>query len=100
MAKVFQVLNGTKALNPFDSKLLLFPKNMQKEVVKVLQPFFQFIFVFYSDQVHNMFVIMLDLRFKSLQVVEILVGRGNAIQLISKYDLKAIIPFLWYVLKP
>jgi hypothetical protein len=37
---------------------------------------------------------MLDPRFKSLQVVENLVGCGNAIQLVSKNDLKPMIPFL------
>jgi hypothetical protein len=41
-----------------------------------------------------MFAIMLDLQFKSLQVVKILVGYGNAIWHGSKYGLKAMIPFL------
>jgi len=41
-----------------------------------------------------MLVIMLDLWFKSLQVVENLVGRGNAIWLIYEFDLKAMIPLL------
>jgi len=92
MAKMFQVLDGTETLNPFDLKLLLFQKYMWKEVVKVLQPFFSISIFFYSDQVHNMLVVMLDLQFKSLQVVEDLVGCGNAIWLISEYDLKAMIP--------
>jgi hypothetical protein len=66
---------------------------MQK-VMKVLQPFLQFLFVFYSNQVHSMLTIILDPQFKSLQVVENLVGHGNAIQLASKNDLKPMIPFL------
>jgi hypothetical protein len=94
MAKMFQILAGTKAINPFDSKLFLFQKNMWKEIVKILQPFLQFLFVFYSNQVHSMLVIMLDLQFKLLQVMENLVGCGNAIWLVSKYDLKAMIPLL------
>jgi hypothetical protein len=40
-----------------------------------------------------MFAIMLDPWFKSLQVVEVLVGHGNAIRFAFKYDLKVMIPF-------
>jgi hypothetical protein len=43
---------------------------------------------------------MLDLWFESLQVVEILVGDGNAIWLASKNDLKPMIPLLMVCLKP
>ncbi len=66
---------------------------MQK-VMKVLEPFFQFLFVFYSNEVHSMLTIMLDPWFKSLQVVKNLVGHGNAIRLASKNDLKPMIPLL------
>jgi hypothetical protein len=54
-------------------------------------PIFEFL---YSNQVHNMFARMLTPRFKSFQVVENLVGCGEAIQLTFEYDLKAIIPLL------
>jgi len=46
---------------------------------------------------------MLDLYYKSLQVVENYVGRGNAIRLASKYHLKEVIPLLMTIferLKP
>jgi hypothetical protein len=52
---------------------------MQKEVVKVLKPFLQFQKKNYVDQVHNMLAIMLDPQFKSLQIMENLVGSGDAI---------------------
>ncbi len=39
-------------------------------------------------------VIQLDSCYKSLQVVEIYVGRGNVICLASKYDMKKVIPLL------
>lgn len=66
---------------------------MQK-VMKVLKPFLQFLFVFYSNQVQSMLTIMLDPRFKSLQVVENLMGHGNAIWLASNNDFKPMIPLL------
>ncbi len=46
------------------------------------------------DQVCNMLAIMLDPRFKSLQVVRFLVGHGDAIKLAFKYELKAKISLL------
>jgi len=46
-------------------------KTMHKKVVK---SFLQFFFLVNLDQIHNMFVIMLNSQFKSLQVVENLVG--------------------------
>jgi hypothetical protein len=39
-----------------------------------------------------MLAIMLDLRFKSLQVVKKMVGHGDVMWLTFEYDLKAIIP--------
>jgi hypothetical protein len=38
--------------------------------------------------------IMLDPCFKSLRAVENLLGRGNAIQLVAKYDARIVIPLL------
>ncbi len=48
-------------------------KNMHKEVVNVVKSFLQFFIFKNLDQIHNMFVIMLNSQFKSLQVVEKLV---------------------------
>jgi hypothetical protein len=41
---------------------------------------------------------MLDSRFKSLRIVENLLGRGNAIRLATKYDARIVIPLLmvWF----
>jgi hypothetical protein len=62
--------------------------------MKVLKLILQFLFVFYSNQVHNMLAIMSDPQFKSLLVVKILVGLGNVIQLAFEDDLKPMIPLL------
>ncbi len=47
--------------------------------MKVLKPFLQFLNFFDTNHVPNMLVIMLNLRYKSLQVVDNLVGHGDAI---------------------
>jgi len=49
---------------------------------------------FDGGKVHNMMAIMLDPHFKSLHIVEDLLGHGNAIRLAIKYDAKIVIPFL------
>jgi hypothetical protein len=41
-----------------------------------------------------MMAIMLDPHFQALHIVKSLVGRGNAIRLASKYDVKIMIPLL------
>ncbi len=47
-------------LDQFDSNFISFQRKMQKEVVKVLKPFLQFLIFFNANQVHNMLAIMLD----------------------------------------
>jgi len=56
--------------------------------------FFPIFNILKFGQVRNMLAIMLDPQFKSLQVVKSLVGHGDAIRLVFKYDLKVIIPLL------
>jgi hypothetical protein len=45
-----------------------------------------------------MLALMLDPHFKSLWVVENFVGHGNVIHLITKYDVKEVIPLLMTLL--
>ncbi len=86
--------DGSEILDEFDSKLLTLQKKMWHEVVKVIRPFFLFLKTFDLHNVHKMFAIMLDLRFKFLRIVENYVGHGATIRLASKYDAKAMIPLL------
>jgi hypothetical protein len=67
--------------------------------MKVIKKILQFLFVFYSNQVHNMLAIMSDPQFKSLLDVKNLVGHGNVIQLAFEYDLKVMIPLLMICFK-
>jgi hypothetical protein len=58
----------------------------------MLNPFFVFLLKAYdSNQVYNMFSIILDHQFKHLCVIKNYVGRMNTIHFIVKYDLKVII---------
>jgi len=67
---------------------------MGLEVIKVIKPFLQVLKTFDGGQVHNMMAIMLDMHFKSLCLVENLLGLGNAIQLAIEYDAIFVLPFL------
>jgi hypothetical protein len=58
--------------------------------MKVSQPFLEFLKTFDFHQIHNMLVLMLEIYFKSLWVMENFVGHGNAIHFASKYDVKII----------
>jgi hypothetical protein len=62
--------------------------------MKVFKHFLNFLKTFDSCQVHNMLALMLDPHFKSLWVVESFVGHGNVIHLITKYNVKEVIPLL------
>jgi len=48
--------------------------HMMAEAQVVLAPFMAFIFSYNVSKVHNMLTLMLDLRFKSLDVVKVFVG--------------------------
>ncbi len=62
--------------------------------MKVFKHFLEFFKAFDSYQVHNMLALMLDPCFKSLQVVKSFVGHGDVIRLLTKYDVKEVIPLL------
>jgi hypothetical protein len=59
-----------------------------------LKPFLEFLKSFDFCQIHNMLALMLDPRFKSLQVMKSFVGHNNAIHFIVKYDVKEVILLL------
>ncbi len=92
--------DGIKALDQFYYEFVSFQRRMWEEVAKVLKPFLQFFNFFDVDHVHNMLAIMVNLQFKSLWVVNNLVGHGDAISLAFEYDLKLVPPFSWPILKP
>jgi hypothetical protein len=69
-AEVGQATDVFDALDASDVEFFIFLNNMQAKVVKVIKPFLQFLQAYDSQQMHNMFVLMFDPRFKSLKVVE------------------------------
>jgi hypothetical protein len=92
--EVGQATDVFDVLDAFDAELIIFQNNMRAKVVKVIKPFLQFLQTYDSHQVHNMFALMFNPRFKSLKVVENYVGRGACIHLASEYDANEVIPFL------
>ncbi len=78
----------------FENEIFVLHRNMRLEVIKVIKPFLQFLRTFDGGQVHNMMAIMLDPHFKSFRIVENLLGCGNAIQLVTEYDVSIVIPLL------
>jgi len=85
------VVDVTNVLDPFDSKVFIFQKTMQVQIVKVIELWLCFLIAYDSHQVHNMLAFMFDPRFKSLWVLENYVGRGDVIHLVIEYDAKVVI---------
>jgi len=67
---------------------------MMGEVMPILTPFFAFSSTYITTKAHNMLTLMLDLHFKSLDVVKGFVGREKVIQMVAKYDNKSLMPLL------
>jgi hypothetical protein len=89
--EVGQATDFFDALDAFDAELITFQNDMRIEFVKVIKHFLLFSQAYDLHQVHNMFALMLDPRFKSLRVVENYVERGACICLAAEYDVNAII---------
>jgi hypothetical protein len=67
---------------------------MMGEVMVILTPFFAFASTYVTTKSHNMLALMLDLHFKSLNVVKGFVGRAKIIQMVARYDNKSLVPLL------
>ncbi len=87
IVEMVSLSNGIEDLDNFWFWTLPFPKKHVRRNSKGFETFpFYFLRFFYSNQVHHMFIIILDLQFKSLEVVKKMVGHGDAIQVVSKYE--------------
>jgi hypothetical protein len=96
-AKIGHATNVFYVLDPFDVEIFIFQNNMRAKVVKAIKPFLQYLEAYDSHQMHNMLVLMLDFRFKSLRVVENYVGCGACICFDVEYDANVIILILMTV---
>ncbi len=65
----------------FEFELGEFVSVYEVEVQAVLAPFLVFTFSYNASKAHNMLALMLDLHFKSLDVVKVFVGRAKVIRL-------------------
>jgi hypothetical protein len=92
--------NALDVIDVINVDVFIFQNNLWVEVVKVIKPFLQFLKVYDSHCVHNMFTIMFEFPcFKFLWVMENYVGHANCIFLTFKYDENVIIFLLVMVFK-
>jgi hypothetical protein len=59
---------------------------MQAKVISVLKPFLAFASSFWPCHVHNMLILILDLRFKNLELIKDYVDLELAMQVVANYD--------------
>ena len=78
----------------FESEIEILKARMAKTAVDVMKPFLRFSLQFVADKAHNMLSLMLDPRFKGLELVIQYVGVAAAKQVVEDYDRKILIPYL------
>jgi hypothetical protein len=88
-------VNGLMEENVIISvELDLLTSNIKREAFGVLEVFLSFLKKFDGKKIHNMFALMLDLRYKNLRVVSIFVDKELVVGVVEDYDKKAHFPSL------
>jgi hypothetical protein len=67
---------------------------MMVEVQAILAPFLTFTSFYNVNKAHNMLALMLELDFKSLDVLKTFIKWTKVIQIVAKYDTKTLLPLL------
>ena len=78
----------------FDSELEILYGRMAGQVAAVLRPFLAFSRKYNEGQAQNMLALMLDPRFKGLELLQDYVGREVAKKVVDEYDTKVLVPML------
>jgi hypothetical protein len=78
----------------FDSELEILYGHMARQVANVLRLFLSFARKVKEGSTHNMICLMLDPRFKGLEVIVDYVGCEVAKQVVDEYDHKILVPLL------
>jgi hypothetical protein len=64
------------------------------EIKIVLAPLLAFTFIYDATKVCNMLALILDMWFKSLDVLKTFIKRAKVIHMVAKYDNKNLMPLL------
>jgi hypothetical protein len=78
----------------FESKLGALCIRMMAEIKAILAPFLAFASTYIAIKAHNMFVLMLDPWFKSLDILKTFVGKAKVIHMVLECDTKSLMPLL------
>jgi hypothetical protein len=78
----------------FESKLGALHIHMMAEVKAILAPFLAFASTYIIVKAHNMFVLMLDPQFKSLDILKSFVGKAKVVHMVVEYDTKSLMPLI------
>ncbi len=68
--------------------------HMMVEVNTILAPFLAFASTYIVVKAHNMFALMLDPQFKSLDILKTFFGKAKVIHMVVEYDTKSFVPLL------
>ncbi len=85
-------------------ELICLASNIRKEVPRVLDSFFSFLKRFNERKTHNVLVIMLDPKLKSLHLVSSSIGCDQGVAIVvEQYDIMSLYPMFmkcYYQLHP
>jgi hypothetical protein len=85
-------------------ELICLASNIKKEICGVLDSLFSFLKRFNERKTHNVLVLMLDTKFKSLRLVSSSIGRDQGVIIVvEQYDTMSLYPMLmkcYYQLHP
>jgi hypothetical protein len=79
----------------FEFKLGALHIHMMEEIKVIFTPFLEFASIYNVIKAHNMFAFMLNLWFKSLDVLKTYAGKAKVIHMVAKYDNTSLMPFWW-----
>jgi hypothetical protein len=74
------------------NELSLLASNIRKDVINVLDYFLSFLKKYENMKTHNMILLMLDPKFKSLCIISSFVGKEQGVALVEEYDRKSLYP--------
>jgi hypothetical protein len=74
----------------FEFELQALHLRMMAKVMAILAPFLSFATTCTLSKAHNMLALMLDSRFKCLDVVKTFVGHAKVMEMVAKYDIKSL----------
>jgi hypothetical protein len=92
--KQFDITSFNFVKGDFEFELQVLHIHMMAKIKAILAPFLAFAPTYIVVKAHNMLALMLDPRFKSLDILKAFVGKAKVIHMVVEYVTKSLMPLL------